>query len=181
MRHIIAHIIRGEAKKTHEAITKDLVEKFDTFPIHDRIPPHFTLKRWFELDDIGMDTLYKTLDVFVATQKQSSYTLSGFGHFGKEVIYMGVVPSKETLITVKDLKTELHKIENLTFDEFDDIENDLHATLVFGALKPFDFDPIWKYLEEIPKPDFNIKFDNIVVMKRESDKWVVDRVWEIPS
>ena len=51
MRRIIAHAIRGDAKIAHEAITRDLAEKFDSFPIHERIPPHLTLKRWFELED----------------------------------------------------------------------------------------------------------------------------------
>ncbi len=179
MRRIIAHSIRGDAKNAHEALTKDLADKFDSFPIHERISPHLSLKRWFELDEQGMEALCKTLDAFVATRKQSNYKLSGFGHFGKEVIYMDVVPSKETLVTVKDLKTELHKIEKLTFDEFDDLENDLHATLVFGALKPFDFDPIWEYLEKIPQPNFNMKFDNITIFKKLVNTWEVERAWEL--
>ena len=49
-RRIIVHLIRGEAKNTHESITRNLVEHLDAFPIHDRILPHLTLKRWFELD-----------------------------------------------------------------------------------------------------------------------------------
>lgn len=181
MRHIVAHLIRGEAEKYHQNLTKDLTEKFDTFPIHNRIQPHLTLKRWFEIDDIGMESIYKTIDNFVNSHTQCDYELKSLGHFGEEVVYLDVSPSEETLVLVKDLKNELHKIENLTFDEFDDMENDLHATLVFGALKPFDFRTIWDYLNTQTQPNFKMKFDNIAVMKREANKWVVDRVWEIGS
>lgn len=43
-------MLRGVAKVAHENLTKDLVEELGAFPIHDRIDPHLTLKRWFELD-----------------------------------------------------------------------------------------------------------------------------------
>jgi hypothetical protein len=53
-RYILVHLIRGEAKKAHEEITHKLAEHLDGFPIHERIVPHLTLKRWFELDEIGI-------------------------------------------------------------------------------------------------------------------------------
>ena len=87
------NLIRGEAKEAHEAITKDLVEKFDAFPIHDRIVPHLTLKRWFELDAEGIKEVHTALDGFVATHSQSEYRLRGFNNFGEGVIYVDVDPS----------------------------------------------------------------------------------------
>lgn len=178
MRRIIAHAIRGEAKIAHEAITRDLAEKFDSFPIHERIPPHLTLKRWFELDEQGMEALYKTLDAFAASQKQSDYALSGFGHFGEGVIYVDVVPSADMSKTVLGLLDALHKVEGLTFEEFDNGGN-FHATVAMRALKPFDFDQIWNYLKTAPQPDFKMKFDNIAVFKKPIDVWEIERVWEL--
>lgn len=179
MRHIIVHLIRGEAGKAHENITKDLTKKFDSFPLHNRIQPHLTLKRWFELDNEGMDVLYKKLDDFVNSHHQTNYSLKGFGNFGSDVIYVDVVASQELLSDLRDLNNELHTIQGLTFDEFDAIENDLHATVAMGALKPFDYEEIWNYLNAGPIPHFDMKFDNIAVMKRDADRWVIDRVWEI--
>lgn len=178
MRHVIVHLIKGEAGKAHENITKDLTLKFGTFPIHDRIPPHLTLKRWFEIDEKGMDTLYTCLDNFVNSHKQSEYSLVGFGNFGKDVIYVDVVPSPEMSKNALDLMSALHEIKEMTFDEFDN-GSDFHATLVMGALKPFDYDQIWNYLKTIEQPNFKMKFDNIALMKKTKDKWEVDRVWEI--
>ena len=180
MRRIIAHVIRGEARIAHEAITRDLADKFDSFPIHERIPPHLTLKRWFELDEKGMDTLHKTLDVFATSQKQSDYALSGFGNFGEGVIYVDVIPSAEMLQSALHLMDALHKVEGLTFDEFDN-GSDFHATVAMRALKPFDFDQIWNYLETVPQPDFKMKFDNIAVFKKPVDVWEVERIWELAT
>ncbi|MEI6346055.1 MAG: 2'-5' RNA ligase family protein [bacterium] len=179
MRRIIVHLLRGNAARAHEDITKDLTSKFDTFPLHDRITPHLTIKRWFELDDKGMKALYLCLDNFIQSQNQSDYVLSGFGSFGKEVIYVDVVPSKETLSTVHDLMNKLRDIQGLTFDKFDEIEDDLHATVAMTALKPFDYEQIWSYLKAGVQPNFNMKFDNLAVLKRTEDRWVTERVWEI--
>lgn len=180
MRRIIAHLIRGEAKNKHEALTKDLVEKFDVFPIHNRIPPHLTLKRWFELDEKSMKELHSTLDEFVSLQKQSDYRLHGFGRFGEDVIYIDVVPSVKMSQTTRELMKVLHNVEGMTFDKFDDIEDDFHATLVMKALKPFDFDQVWNYVTKQEEIDLNMKFDNIAILKKETDVWVVERIWEIP-
>jgi len=72
----------------------------------------------------------------------------------------------------------LHEMNDMTFDEFDN-GKDFHATVALGALKPFDYEKIWDYLAAKPQPDFKMKFDNIAVLKKPLDKWVVDRVWEI--
>ena len=180
MRRIITHAIRGEAKKAHEAITKDLAEKFDSFPIHERIPPHLTLKRWFELDEIGMKKLHNALDAFAASQRQSDYSLSGFGNFGEGVIYVDVIPSAEMTKTVQGLLDALHTIEGLTFEEFDTADN-FHATVAMRALKPFDFEQIWNYLKTVSQPNFKMKFDNIALFKKPVDMWEVERIWELTS
>jgi len=179
MRRIIVHLIRGEAKEVHEGITQDLFEKFDSFPIHERIVPHLTLKRWFELDDKGMEPLYVLLDSFVEKNKQSDFVLKGFDHFGEGVIFVDVDASSKMIETVQSLMKDLHSIEGLTFDEFDVADNHFHATVAMRALKPFDFKEIWEYLQTTKAPMFTMKFDNIAILKREEDKWVPDRIWEL--
>lgn len=173
-------MIRGEAKTAHENITKDLVEKFDSFPLHERIPPHLTLKRWFEFDQKGMDDLYKCIDWFTNSHKQSDYTLTGFGHFGTDVIYADVLASAEMKGDVLEFIGALHGVDGMTWDEFDNGGN-FHATVAMGALKPFDYDQIWNYLQAGTQPNFKMKFDNIAVLKRENERWVVERVFEIEA
>lgn len=179
MRHLIAHLIRGEARVAHEQITADLAEKFDSFPIHERIQPHLTLKRWFELDTEGMAALDTVLNAFAKEHKQSGYSLKGYGHFGTEVIYVDVEPDPETSKTIRALMTALRSVNGMTFDEFDEEEDDLHATVAMAALKPFDFARVWSYLQEARQPEFAMSFDNYALMRREESGWVVVRVWEL--
>jgi len=167
MRRIIVHLIRGKAKDAHEAITRNLVEALDAFPIHDRIVPHLTIKRWFELDDQGLTQLYSVLDTFAATHAQSNYRLHDFNNFGEGVIYVDVDASAEMLAGAKDLMKALRHIQGMTFDEYDEIEGDFHATVAMRALKPFDFNDTWNYLQTLDKMDFSLKFDNVAVLKRE--------------
>ena len=162
----------------HEDITKDLTEKFYTFPIHDRIQPHITLKRWFDLDGKGMDASYEKLEHFANSHSRSSYLLRGFASFGPDVIYMDVKPSPEMSRDTLELVQELHQIKDMSFDEFDNGGN-FHATVAMGALKPFDHNQIWNYLQTLATPDMKMEFDNIAVLKREKNSWVVDRVWEL--
>lgn len=138
-RRIIVHLIRGEAKEAHEEMTRNLADHLDAFPIHERIVPHLTLKRWFELDEASLEMLHDCLDEFVTTHTQSPYRLHGLNHFGERVIYVDVEPSAEMSIIAKYLLNSLRKINGITFDEQDEIEDGFHATLAMRALKPFDF------------------------------------------
>ena len=125
-----------------------------------------------------MKTLYKTRDVFTTVHSQSDYELKGYNHFGTKVIYMDVLPSAKMEATSLELLKELHTIKNLTFDEFDN-GGEFHATVAMNTLKPFDFEQLWNYLQSKKLPYFKMKFDNIAVLKRDTDKWVVDRIWEL--
>ena len=178
MRHNIVHLVRGEAKNYHESLTKNLVEKFDVFPIHDRFHPHLTLKRWFELSDEDMSVLYGLLDLYAADHSQSDYTMDAFGNFKEDVIYLDARPSEKMQSDVLDLMHILRTHPTLTFDEYDN-GRDFHATLIMAALKPFDYNAIRNYLDSIEQPEFHLKFDNIATMKKVDDKWLIDRVWEL--
>ena len=178
MRHIIVHLVRGKARDYHIELTKDLVKRFDVFPIHDRIQPHLTLKRWFELEDEEMNTLYELLDSFATSHTQSEYVMDSFDNFRDEVIFLDAKPSEKMQVDVQDLMKTLHNHPKLTFDEYDN-GSDFHATLTMAALKAFDYNAIRSYLNTIERPDFKMKFDNITTMKKVDGKWVVDRVWEL--
>lgn len=178
-RYIIVHLIRGEAKNAHEEITRKLAEHLDGFPIHESIVPHLTLKRWFELDEIDIQKVQDLLDEFARSHKQSAYHLYGLNNFGEGVIYVDVKASNEMLETVSDLMRSLRSIKKMTFDEYDAFEGDFHATVAMRALKLFDFSATWEYLQTLEKMDFNMVFDNIAILKKENNKWVPERIWEL--
>ncbi len=178
MRRNIVHLIRGEAKEAHEALTRDLVDTLDAFPLHDRIPPHFTFKRWFDLDEEDVDSIRKILDDFADSHYASDYSLKGFGHFGTDVIYVDFIPSQQMSSDVLELMSMLKEAPRLEFDEFDN-GKDFHATVAMGSLKPFDFEKTWEYLQEKKSLDFRMRFDNIAILKKSDDRWEVEQVWEL--
>jgi hypothetical protein len=83
--------------------------------------------------------------------------------------------------SARDLMDALHGVKDMTFDEYDAIEGDFHATVAMRALKPFDFNQTWEYLQTQRALDFNMKFDNVAVLKKDGDKWVAERVWELST
>lgn len=178
MRHIIAHLVRGEANDYLTSLTKDLVNKFNVFPIHNRIPFHLTLKRWFELSDEDMQKLHILLDDFAQSHTQSGYMINKFGHFREDVLFLDVEPSAKMQSDVLELIDTLHTHPSLTFDDYDN-GSDFHATLTMSALKPFDFDVIKNYLDTIEQPAFHLKFDNIAILKKPETTWIVNRIWEL--
>lgn len=180
MKHIIVHLVRGEAKEYHESLTKDLVEKFDVFPIHERIPPHLTLKRWFEVSDRDMQLLHNLLDGYTATHTPSGYDMNQFSNFREDVLFLDVEPSEKMQRDVLELMDALHTHPSLEFDEYDN-GSDFHATLTMRALKEFDFHAIRNYLDASEPPNFKMKFDNIAILKKPETEWVVDRVWELQT
>jgi len=178
MRHVVAHLVRGEARDYHIELTKDLVDKFDIFPIYNRIPPHLTLKRWFELSDADMRLLHNILDEYTATHSQSDYKMNRFSNFREDVLFLDVTPSEKMRKDVLELMDALHTHPSLEFDEYDN-GSDFHATLTMRALKEFDFKAVQSYLNSLEQPNFNMKFDNIAILKKLETEWVVDKVWEL--
>ena len=178
-KRIIVHLIRGEAKEAHENITRSLVDKLNAFPVHDRVVPHLTIKRWFDLNQVDVQAVHVAIDTIVATHKQSSYRLHGLNNFGEGVIFVDVDASKAMLETVSAVMAAMRTVEGVTFDEYDEIEGDLHATVAMRALKPFDFKETWDYLQTLPPIDMNLQFDNIAVLKKVDNKWIPEKGWEL--
>ena len=178
-KRIIVHLIRGEAKEAHENITRSLVTELDAFPVHDRVVPHLTIKRWFDLDKVDLQTVHAAIDTIVETHKQSPYRLHGLDNFGEGVIFVDVDASEAMLETVGAVIVAMRTIKGMTFDEYDEIEGDLHATVAMRALKLFDFKETWDYLQTLPPIDMNLRFDNIAVLKKVDNKWIPEKVWEL--
>lgn len=174
------HLIRSEAKIAHEALANDLAEACGVVPLHERMPPHLTIKRGFTLDDQAMEVVYQKLDQLVATHTQSDYRLHGLDHFDDKAIYVDVTASSRMLLAIRDLMDDLRNVPGMLFHEYDEIEDDLHATVTMQALKEFDFEQVWKYLQTRQPIDFAMKFDNLTIMRKEVDQWVPERIWELP-
>lgn len=92
------------------------------------------------------------------------FRIEGFGHFGKEVIYMRIRPSKELEDLRRDISEKLLNLTN-TRSEFDSKYNlSFHATIAFRDIEG-KFDRIWKYIEQKPTPNINQHLLRVTILK----------------
>lgn len=178
MKYVIVHLIRGEAGKLHQEITRALTERFGTYPLYDYVPPHLTLKRSFEIDESRVSEIYSALETFVSNHIQTNYELKGFGNFGSVAVYIEALASPEMQRDHTELQNILSEIDGITLDEFDKAQR-LHATVALQKLKPFDLDQIWNYIQTLKQPRFSMKFDNVALLKKVDDRWHVEKVFEL--
>lgn len=173
MRFVIVCLIKGTALKFHEKITEDVCYKFKVK--RQRLPAHFTLKAPFELDDIC--DLENEISTFVNSNKKQPVKIDGINHFGTNVIFMNIIPSKKALILYNDFIALLKNLDYLTWKKHDGNSKTFHATIV-THLKENKFHEIWDYISKY-NPNFSIYFDNISILKWQKDKWVTYRKFEL--
>ena len=60
-----------------------------------------------------------------------------------------------------------------------DTNQNFHASVAVGRLKPYSLEQVWGYLQKGPHPDFTLKLDNIALMKKVDGKWSIEQITEI--
>lgn len=166
MRFVIVCLINGNALDFHEKVTQDVCHNFKVK--RQRLPAHFTLKAPFELDDIS--ELEIKISEFVKLREKQPVKIDGLAHFGTNVIFMNIIPSKEALILYNDFITLLKGVNYLTWKRHDGNSKIFHSTIV-THLKEDKFYKIWNYVSKY-NPQFSIYFNNISILKWEVDRWV---------
>ncbi|MES2014632.1 MAG: 2'-5' RNA ligase family protein [Patescibacteria group bacterium] len=170
MRYFVAHLLSGDAKNYHENLTRELASKYRIIPLHERMPPHLTIKPPFETDDAGIAEVERTLRAFLHHERAVALTIQGFGRFGFRTIYMDVHKSTEAVSFVRRaievLNTHIPWMPAYPLEG-----NKLHAS-VARFLNRRQFRRIWRELRTL-RPQFETLLDTIVILKKE------DRVWRI--
>lgn len=173
MRYVIVCLLSDEALKFHENLVQDVCSKFKVRP--QRLPGHFTLKAPFELNDIR--GLENSLENFVQNNKKEEMFISGMGKFRTDVVFMKTLPSPSALKLYDDLIDELKKLPDLTWRKNDGKDRTFHCTIV-TKIKEDKFSDIWEYVSKLD-PKFSIYFDNISILKWETDKWVTHKKYQL--
>ncbi|MEK9177042.1 MAG: 2'-5' RNA ligase family protein [Patescibacteria group bacterium] len=170
MRYFIAHLLEGKAKMYHEALTRALSDRFALVPLHERVPPHLTVKIPFEADETEIKDMERVLRSFARTRAPAHVTLSDFGHFGFRTIYLDVARSPEATALTREALRVLR--DNLPWLPRPPLEgNKLHAS-VARFLPRQKFRRVWRLLEGM-HPRFTTTLDNLAILKREDKAWTV--------
>lgn len=174
----MAHLLSGDAKKYHERITRELSGRFRIVPLHERVPPHLTLKIPFEADTEQIHDVEKVLRSFARVRRSAPLILKGFGRFGFKTIYLDVCKSDQAVSLSRECINVLR--ENFPWLPNAPLEgNKLHAS-VARFLSRRQFLRMWKLLHGL-SPSFNSSFDNITILKKEDSHWSVHTRIALPE
>ncbi len=176
MKYSIFYLIKGEAKKYRDKLVKEVGPKFgERYVLESKLPAHITLKVPFETKRIK--EVEKVLKEFIEKNKVSKIKIIGFGHFRKFVAFLNFKFSKTALTTQKKLIRKLGKIKGIEIRESDKKWKP-HATIAYGNKKE-TFNKIWSYLKTLEKPNFDLIFDNITIMKQFGKYWKVHKEFKL--
>ncbi len=132
------------------------------------------MKYSFETENIS--PIEDFIQDFCKSHKKCRYELKGFDHFDKDVIFINVIASKE----IKELYSEfiegLKKKTKIQLKQFDG-KTHFHASIAHTDIKE-KFDEIWKFATK-DKPDFQVLFDNITILKLVNNVWAVHKEYKL--
>jgi len=158
--YILLNLFSGEVVDYQIGLIEELAAHFKLARIKKLgAPPHFTLKYWFNTDNI--DPLIEDLEKFCDQHDPTPVKVGGFASFGKEVIYLKVEPSEEAMKVYENLLILLRQYDWIEWDRFDYPNLIFHATIAIECGERYE--EIWKYLEKREKV-FATRFDNITVL-----------------
>jgi len=175
MKYSIVFLIKGKADKYNQKLVELVGPKFgENYIVENPLPSHITLKSPFELKN--SEKLEKNLKEFIKRHHISKIKIKGFGNFKRFVSFMDVKFSKESLNIQKDLIKEIVEL-GIRANKFDK-EFKPHATVAYGNTKE-TFDKIWNYLKIKKAPNFDLKFDNICILKKAKKGWKIYKTFRI--
>lgn len=175
MRYFIAYILNGEAAAYDKEVGDGLARAFGLKELSKKTPRHITLKYPFITDD-KIEEVERILEKFVIGRKPTPLQLGGIGSFDGRVVFMDVKGTIETKQMIDALATELGRLPWMTFDQYDGGVH-LHSTLAYAENEEM-FRGMMEYVAKVDK-HFDIFVDNICILKREPEKWVIHKKYKL--
>lgn len=175
MRYLIAHLIPGEVSVWHNELMREISDKFGTWKIYEQLPPHITIYRPVEMDDIR--SVEKLIHDWLREVKAlGDITMAGFDRFDDRVVFAKTEVSKSTMNRVLDLRNKIKNLPNVLVE--DSVDWSPHATLAY-KLTPPEINKIWDYVMTKEKPNFYFPFNNITILRYGKNKWDVEKTFLI--
>jgi 2'-5' RNA ligase len=175
MKYLIVTLIKGAAGEYQQKLMKDVAEKFGVVSATEKkTPAHITLKYSFETEDIK--PVEECLSEFCKNHKKCQYTLKDIDHFGVEVIYIDVIPSKGMEKIHTELIDALRKVPNILIKEYDG-KTHFHVSICHADIK-HKYKEIGAYLST-ESPEFTVKFDNIAILELSDGVWKIHKEYKL--
>jgi len=176
MKYVLVYLIRGKVEKYHQKLVKEVGPKFgERYMVENPLPSHITLKSPFELEN--SKELETTIKRFIRKHKSTKIKVNDFGNFKRFVTFLKTNISKQGFKIQKELLKEVVKIKGVELHKFD-INWKPHATISYGNTKE-SFNKIWKYIKTLEKPNFQLEFDNITILRKPKKFWKVYKIYKL--
>jgi 2'-5' RNA ligase len=175
-KYVLVYLPSKEVSDYNQKLVAEVGPKFgENFIIENPRPPHATLKSPFYMEDISK--LEDVLAAFTARQKIADLNVEGFDNFRGKVAFLNVIFSDEAKEMQKALLEEIKVFPEIVLDDFD-INHRPHLTVAYGNT-PESFEKIWEYLHGQPVPKYDLKLDNITLLKKVGNEWKIHRRFDI--
>ena len=176
MKLVLVYLIKGKTEKYHQKLVREVGPKFgENYMIENPLPSHITFKSPFELSNSKV--IEKILKEFCKNHTAFDIEMGGFGNFRRFVSFLKIKLSRQVIKINKELLQEVKKIDGIKLHRFD-INWKPHATISYGNTKN-KFNKIWNYLKKLDKPKFNLKFDNITILKKIGKHWKIYKEFKL--
>ncbi len=176
MKYFIGYLISGEAAEWHISTTKKVSDKFGTWKLYEKLPPHITIFYPEGVEDIT-EIINYIRDWVEKNKVSGNFYISGFDRFDDKVVFAKINVDESVSRVIENLRAGIRNISSIPNESFPDWHP--HATLA-NKLTPEDIDRIWEYTSQLDKPNFILPFNNITIFKFVGDqKWVVDESFEL--
>lgn len=129
MRYLLVHVLPRAIGEAHRQLILDTAAAFNVDGVvRDGLPPHVSLKYWFEADPSQRDEVIACLRAFAQTHAPVSYRLQGVGSSARTV-FRDVVASPEMRELHAELSAELRALPWVTWEAIDHPQAHYHATV----------------------------------------------------
>lgn len=202
-KYVIVYLIKGKAKEYSKNLANKIYKKFEVFRVLDSIDMHITFKyvkklRLLEhpkvpnkprllsrsktqglfdfnilLNDKQVKKIENILEDFCKTHKKAKLKLKGIGHFDNRVIFIDVEPSKEMNLIYKNLVKKLERLPWISWHEYEKENIHFHSTLAEKGIEN-KFEEIFCYTKK-ENPDFELELDNLCILAKQKDKWILHK------
>ena len=140
------------------------------FPLHERVPPHLTIKPPFETDENGILEIERILRAFAVHERAVPLTIRGFGKFGFRTVYLDVPRGTPAVALIRRLLMTL--AVNAPWLPRSPLEgNKLHAS-VARFMTRRQSRHVWRHFKGV-RPAFSLSMDTVAILKKEGKAWNV--------
>lgn len=168
--YFVSYLIEGKTREWHLNLTKNISEIFNTWKIAEKIPPHITIFRPFDTENI--ESIYELIQNWKANQAIfGKFIISGFGRFEDQTIFANVIADQTAGDAINSLRLKLQNMPGMPPEDHPIWRP--HATLAY-KIKPAEINAIWEYISTLQKPHFEMTFNNIAILQSTGDRgWTV--------